>query len=63
MIPVVNLRLCTDCGSCLEVCPAVFERNPETGYLNIIELSEYPKGCVQEAINVCPADCITWEDF
>ncbi len=61
MIPVVDLWECTDCGSCLEVCPDVFERNSETGSLGVRELSEYPQDCVQEAISVCPVDCITWE--
>ena len=61
MIPVVDLGECTDCGSCVEVCSEVFERDSETGYLKVIELPEYPVDCVQEAISVCPTDCITWE--
>jgi ferredoxin len=63
MIPVVNLRQCSDCGSCLEICPEVFERNPETGFLTVLELNKYPKDCVQAAINICPVNCIEWEDF
>ncbi len=63
VIPVIDLGECTDCGSCLEVCPEVFNRNSETGLIEIIYLSEYPDACVQEAINICPADCISWDSF
>ena len=62
MIPLVDLWECTDCGSCVEVCPEVFERNSETGSLSVRELPEYPEDCVQEAISVCPVDCIAWGD-
>jgi ferredoxin len=61
MIPVIDMGECTDCGSCLEVCPEVFQRNSETGYIEVIYFNKYPEDCVQEAISVCPADCITWE--
>lgn len=59
--PVIDPGRCTDCESCLEVCPEVFRRNKETGLIEVMELSEYPEDCVREAINVCPADCIEWE--
>ncbi len=62
MIPVVDLGECTDCGSCLEVCPEVFERNSETGFIEVVYFPEYPADCVLEAITVCPADCIDWEE-
>ncbi len=62
MIPIVDLWECTDCGSCLEVCPEVFERNSETGSLQVRELPDYPEDCVHEAISICPVDCIEWED-
>ncbi len=62
MIPVIDMSKCTDCGSCLEVCPAVFKLNRETDCIEVMDLPEYPEDCVQEAISVCPADCITWEE-
>ena len=60
-IPVIDMSKCTDCESCLEICPSVFKRNKETGYIDVIELDEYPEEDVQEAISTCPADCIKWE--
>jgi ferredoxin len=61
--PVVDLRLCTDCDSCIEVCPAAFRRNSDTGLIEVIDLQEYPVESVEYAINLCPADCISWEEL
>ena len=60
--PVIDLNQCTDCESCLEICPGVFRRNTETGYIEVLDLKEYPEECVEEAISICPTDCITWEE-
>ena len=60
-IPVIDLRECTDCDSCLELCPSVFKRNEETGQIEVMDLAEYPEEDVQEAISTCPSDCLAWE--
>lgn len=60
--PVVDLGCCLLCEGCLEVCPEVFSLNPAGGYLEVAELEVYPEEAVQEAINICPADCIAWEE-
>ena len=62
MILSVDLGHCTDCGSCVEVCPEVFKKNSETGYIEIFFLDKHPENCVKEAISICPADCIAWEE-
>jgi ferredoxin len=41
----------------------VFRRNNETGLIEVIDLPEYPGKEVQEAISICPAECITWEEI
>jgi ferredoxin len=61
-IPTIDLSSCTDCESCVEVCPEVFGRNPETGLIEVVDLSEYPEGDIHEALAMCPADCITWDE-
>jgi len=61
-IPVIDLGNCNECESCLEVCPTVFQRNKETGLIEVIDLSEYPEEEVEEAMSLCPTDCITWEE-
>ena len=61
-IPVIDMSECTDCESCLEICPAVFIKNSEVGHIEVVDLPEYPEEKVREAIGICPADCITWEE-
>ena len=60
-VPSIDLGGCTDCDGCIEICPQVFQRNETIGYVEVIELEEYPEEDVQEVMNICPADCIGWE--
>ena len=59
--PVIDSSECSDCESCVEVCPSVFRINEETGMIEAVELSQYPEEEIREAISCCPKDCITWE--
>ena len=61
-IPVIDLGKCTDCESCLALCPKVFVRSPETGFIEVTDLDEYPVEDIQEAMSMCPVDCIEWEE-
>ena len=58
-MPEIDTSVCTDCNSCIEVCPDVFIRNYETGLIEIKELDFYPESCIRDAINICPVDCIS----
>lgn len=60
--PVVDLALCTQCMGCVELAPGVFDINQAGGYIEVAELEAYPQAEVDEAIAICPADCIAWED-
>jgi ferredoxin len=60
-VPVIDLGECVDCDACIEVCSAVFRRN-DAGFIEVVELQEYPEEEVEEAIKNCPADCIVWEE-
>lgn len=62
-IPVIDIGECTGCDSCLEICPVVFKRNSETDYIEVIDLPEYPEDEIQQAISMCPADCIVWQEI
>ena len=61
-IPVIDLGECIDCEACLELCPTVFRRN-DTGYIEVVELPEYPEQDIEEIIKNCPGACISWEEF
>ena len=62
-IPRIDMSECTDCESCLEICPLVFKKNKNTGLIEVADLSEYPEDDIEEAMSMCPADCITWEEM
>ena len=61
-IPVIDIGKCTDCESCLAMCPEVFRRNTETGYIEVSDLPVYPEELIDQVISFCPADCISWEE-
>ncbi len=58
--PTVDLSRCSLCLSCVAVCPGVFRVN-DAGYLEVVEMKDYPEKEVDEAIMYCPEDCIWWE--
>jgi len=61
-IPAVDTSCCNLCGGCLELCPQVFRLNQNGGYVEVLDLDDYPEEEVDDAINNCPQDCITWEE-
>lgn len=46
---------------CVEVAPEVFRYNEDNGYLEVIDMQEYPEDIVREAIKCCPKDCIVFD--
>jgi len=54
------LDLCIGCGSCVELCPEVFELKDEKAYV------KGPDKCdtcnCQEAVEICPVEAISWEE-
>lgn len=60
-IPVIDLAECTDCESCISLRPDVFKRNPDTGCIEVAELSDYPENEIEQVMSMCPGDCISWQ--
>lgn len=60
-VPVIELSECIACEICVEYCPEVFRMN-DAGFVEVIDMSSYPKDAVDEVIKNCPADCIAWVD-
>ena len=60
---VVDYDMCASTGSCMQVCPEVFEVRSD-GYLYLLneEPPEELRGKVQEAADLCPTGAITLED-
>ena len=61
-VPAIDGSRCTDCDSCIALCPEIFRRNPQTGLMEVLDHPEYPEEDVDKAIRYCPADCIAWEE-
>lgn len=59
--PNVDISQCTLCEGCIELCPEVFSQNA-AGYIEVADLDQYPEDAIDEAISMCPADCIFWEE-
>jgi ferredoxin len=67
-----NKSKCIGCGSCVAVCPDFFELAEEgKAHLKKSEFDEKnqeesleveKKGCFQDAADVCPVQCIKFED-
>ena len=59
--PVVDYDLCIGCGSCVEICPEVFElRDDEKAY--VIGEDKCNTCDCEDASNVCPTEAITFEE-
>jgi ferredoxin len=58
-VPSVNRGKCISCGVCIDTCPSVFRFGAD----NRSEVYD-PEGAdeksIQEAIDRCPLDCISW---
>ena len=59
----VNYDLCASTGSCMQICPEVFEVRTD-GYLYVLadEPDETLHGRVREAAEMCPTAAIEIED-
>ena len=57
---IIDHEECIGCESCVEICPEVFgfDESEEKAY--VIDSSAASEDKIQEAIDSCPVECITW---
>jgi len=53
---------CIGCGACAEICPEVFEMDDRINKARIIIFEVADQSCIEEAIAICPAECIYWNE-
>jgi len=59
-IPVIDYDACIACGNCEIVCPEVFRVDESLGHSEVIDPHGAPEERIQEAMDQCPVQCITW---
>ncbi len=59
---MVNLdsECCIGCGACAELCPEIFEMDDRSGLARVIVFEVTDTACAEEAIAICPVECISW---
>lgn len=60
MKAVVNKNTCIGCGICVEICPEIFELDPQgLSESMLTEVSSYYISDAKEAANSCPTNAIS----
>ena len=59
--PVVEQDECVGCGNCAEICPEVFRLNDD-GVAEVHDPEGATEDKIQQAIDSCPVECISWEE-
>lgn len=60
MAIVIDVDECMGCESCVELCPDVFAMDDD-GEKAVVTNPDSSDECVDEAIDSCPAECISKE--
>lgn len=60
-VPVVDQDTCTGCGLCPDIAPDTFKLNDE-GVAEVINPQGDDEDTIQEAIDSCPVEAISWEE-
>jgi ferredoxin len=60
-IPVVDQEKCTGCGTCASIAEDCFVLNDDEK-AEVTDASACSEDDIQEAIDTCPEEAITWQD-
>ncbi|MFO7945842.1 MAG: ferredoxin [Armatimonadota bacterium] len=60
-VPVVDQDICTGCTLCADIAPNTFAMNDD-GFSEVIDPHGDDEDTIQEAIDTCPVECISWSE-
>ena len=60
-VVIVDIDICIGCEACIEACPEVFSMVPG-GVAQVFNPDGATEEKIEEAIDICPVNCIVWED-
>jgi ferredoxin len=58
----IQTEECIGCGSCVELCPDVFEFENDEEKAKVRRPEGGDKECIEEAMASCPVECIHWKE-
>ncbi len=56
----IDQEECLGCESCVEICPEIFGFNESDQKAYVKGLTGCPDEAIQEAVDSCPGNCITF---
>lgn len=59
---VIDEEKCTGCGTCAAIAEDCFALNEETEKAYVTDAGACSEDDIQEAIDTCPEEAITWAD-
>jgi ferredoxin len=59
--PYVDQDVCTGCETCTDLCPGVF-RLTDDMVAEVFNPTGATEEEIQEAIDSCPVECISWDE-
>lgn len=62
MYAMVDENECIGCGSCEALAPEVFQINDDGKAEAYAEANDDNKASVEEAMEMCPMKCISWDE-
>jgi ferredoxin len=60
-VPVVNKSLCTSCGLCTEIAPNTLKLDKDD-LAEVYNPTGDQEDVIQEAIDSCPIEAISWKE-
>jgi len=60
-VPYVDRDACIGCGTCVALCPAVFQLKDD-GKSDVIDPDAASEAETQQTIDACPVQCIHWKE-